>query len=274
MGKMLSAIRTICRQMLRDEFESAEDYDFPNDEIDLHIEECKVEISQRQPYEVKETLTTAASKELDISSIEDLLEVDKAEFPVGSDPPDFRNVSVFGSILTIDIDTKPTAGKTIYLYCEKIHQLTEDSSTLSLLQEKLLIDGATAKTALSWINQVRVQVKAATTSIAEVNTAIDTMSARITQAIADLTSGRPLIGKINVGGKPQADYAAYAARELGNAQSYLGQSQGYLRELGSRLSISGAINAYQVWANNKLVLYQRELGRLAKARVYKEYPKS
>ncbi|MBA7644145.1 hypothetical protein ES703_51882 [subsurface metagenome] len=272
--KTLSAIRTTVRQFLRDEFESSADYDFQDDELDLHIDACKVEISERRPYEVKEELTTVASKDLPISSIEDLLEVDKAEFPVGSDPPDYRNVSVFGSTLTIDIDTKPTAGQTIYLYCLKVHQLTEESSTLSPDLEKLLIDGATALTALGWINQVRVQVKAAVASIAEVNTAIDTMSARITQAMADLTTGRPLIGKVNIGGKPQADYAAFAARELGNANSYLSQSQGYLRELGSRLSITGAINAYQTWANNKLVLYQRELGRLARARTYTEYPKS
>ncbi|MBA7700445.1 hypothetical protein ES703_109159 [subsurface metagenome] len=263
--------------------------------------------------------------------------MDKAEFPVGSDPPDYRNVSVFGTTLTIDIGTKPTADQTIYLFCHKVHQLTEESSTLGPELEKLLIDGATAQTALAWINQIRAQVKAATTSIAEVNTAIDAMAARITQAIADLTtgrplivetratadaaidlmtdritqaladltSGRPLINKINIGGKPQADYAAYAsrelsaaisylnqargylsvdtpagqygnyaARELSNATGYLNQAGGYIRELTARLSISGTINAYQTWANNKLALYRADLGRLARARTYTEYSKS
>jgi len=272
--KTLSAIRTIVRKLLRDEFESAEDYDFPDGELDLHIGDCLVEISERRPYEVKETLTTtASSKELDISSIEDLLEVDKIEFRTGQEPPDYRNCSIFGNTLRMEIDFLPSADESVYLYCHKVHQLSEDSSTLSPQLERLVIDGAVAKVALGWINQVRTQVKEATTKITDVNTAIETMSARITQAIADLTTGRPLIGKVNIGGKPQADYAAYASRELSNANSYLSQSQGYLRELTSRLSISGAINAYQTWANNKLILYQRDLRRLARARTYTEYPK-
>lgn len=276
--KTLSAIRTTVRQFLRDEFESAEDYDFPDDEIDLHIAECLVEISDRRPYEVKETLTTTdGSKELDISSIEDFLGLEgehEIEYPTGSEPPNYHNASIFGNTLRMIIDALPGADEDVYLYCHKVHQLTEDLSTLSPQLEKVLVDGAVAKVALGWINQVRVQVKAAVASITEVNTAIDTMSARINQAIADLTSGRPLIGKINIGGKPQADYAAYASRELGNANSYLSQSQGYLRELTSRLSISGAINAYQTWANNKLVLYRADLKRLPRARTYTEYQKS
>jgi len=260
--KILSAIRTTVRQFLRDEFESAEDYDFPDDEIDLHIADCLVEISERRPYEVKETLTTTAtSKELDISSIVDLLEVDKIEFRTAQDPPDYRNCEVFGSILTMDINFKPLADENVYLYCHKVHQLTEDTSTL-------------AKVALAWINQVRAQVKEALDRITDVNASIGTMSARITQAIDDLTTGRPFINKISHGGRPERDYVGYAARELGNASGYLSQSQGYLRELTSRLSISGVINSYQVWANNKLALYRQDLRRLARARTYTEYPKS
>jgi len=275
MSKNLSAIRATVSQFLNDEFVSGSSQDFQNDELDLHIADCLVEISQRRPYEVKETLTTASSKDLNISTIEDLLEVDKAEFPVGSDPPDYRNVSTFGNTLTIDIDTKPTAGKTIYLYCHKVHQLTESASTLSPQLESVLVAGVVAKAALGWINQVRKQVAEAITKISDVDTAIGSMSARITQAMADLTSGRDLgFNKVYVGGNPLTDYANFATRELSNANSYLGQSQGYLRELTSRLSLTGVINSYQTWANNKLILYKQDLSRLAKPRTYKEYPKS
>jgi len=276
--QILSAIRTTVRQFLRDEFESAKDYDFPNDEIDLHIADCLVEISERRPYEFKETLTTTAnSKELDISSIEDFIELDgehEIEYPTGSEPPNYHNASIFGNTLRMIVDRVPSADEEVYLYCHKFHQLTEDTSTLSPQLEKLLVDGAVAKVALAWINGIRTQVKAATTSIAEVNTAIDTMTARISQAMDDLTSGRDFINKISHGGRPERDYVAYATRELGNASGYLSQSQGYLRELVSRLSISGVINSYQVWANNKLTLYRQDLRRLARARTYTEYPKS
>lgn len=276
MAKNLSAVRAIVRQMLRDELKSSEEQDFKDDEIDLHIGEVKAEISERSPYVVKETLTTEdGSRELTISSIEDLLEIEKLEYPTGSDPRDYRNlIEIDASTIEIDTTRTPSADENVYVYCRKLHQLTESASTLNPQLERLLVDGVVAKVALSWINQVRTQVKEATSRIADVNTAIDTMSARITQAIADLSAGRDLgFNKIYVGGKPLADYAAYASRELGNANSYLSQSQGYLRELTSRLSISGAINAYQVWANNKLALYRADLGRLARARTYTEYPK-
>jgi len=274
MAGELSTVRTIIRQFLNDEFVEGAEQDFTNDELDLYIDDCLIEISEHWPYEVKETLTTVASRDLDISSIEDLLEVNKAEFPVGSDPPDYRNVSVFGTTLTIDIDTKPTVDKTIYLFCHKVHQLTEVLSTLSPQLKSLLVAGVVSKAALGWINQVRSQVGEAITRARDVNDAIELMSARIVQAKNDLESGRSLgFNKIYVGGNPLGDYANFAARELGNANSYLGQSQGFLRELTSRLSISGTINSYQTWANNKLILYQRDLKRVAKPRTYRTYPK-
>ena len=274
--KTLSAIRATVRQFLHDELVEGVTQDFEDDEIDLRVQEVVAEISERRPYVVKETLkTTDGSRELDISSIVDLLEIEKLEYPTGSDPRDYRNlIEIDAETIEIDTTLTPSADEDVYLYCRKLHQLTESTSTLNPQLERVLVDGSVAKVALGWINQVRKQVKDADTKIADVNTAISTMSDRITQAIADLTSGRPLIGKVNIGGKPQADYAAYAARELGNANTYLGQSQGYLRQLGSRLSISGVINSYQTWANNKLALYRADLGRLARARTYTEYRKS
>lgn len=273
--KNLSAIRATVRQFIRDEFVSGAEQDFQDDELDLHIGHCVVEISQKRPYEVKDTTltTTAGSKELDINSIEDLLKVEKAEFPVGNEPPDYRNVEIFGNTLRLGIDFSPSGAQSVYLYCWKLHQLTEELSTLSPQLEKVLVDGAVAQAALSWINQVRGQVKEAITKITDVNASIDSMSARITQAVTDLTSGRSLgFNKIYYGGRPLDDYANFASRELGNANSYLGQSQGYIRELQSRLSISGLINTYQVWANNKLALYQRDLKLITKQRRTQLYP--
>ena len=417
-SRLLPAIRSTVRQLLKDEFLEGVAQDFQNDEIDIHIGEAKAEISERSPVVVKEVLTTIAnSKVLDISSIEDLLEIEKAEYPIGEEPRKFRNVEYLDNE-TIEIDTNltPSAGgsgtitgtvtfatgsatvtgsgtsflddleinylirpsggtrwyrvysiasdteltldepvrssdtgadtvdltqycyEAVYLYCRKLHQLTEESSTLTPQLERVLIDGTVAKVALSWINLIRVQVKEAVAKIAGIDTAIGAMSARITQAIADLTTGRPLIdekraaaesaidamtarmtqaisdlnagrelgfNKVYTGGRPLDDYANYSARELSAAVSYLNQARGYLsvdtpagqygtyaarelsnatgylnqagghiRELSARLSISGVIYSYQTWANNKLALYRADLGRLARARTYKEYPKS
>jgi len=157
-AKTLSAIRETVRQFLRDEFVEGSDYEFEDDEIDLHIAEILTEISERRPYEVRETKVSDGTKEVDISSITDLLEVEKAEYPTGNDPPCYRNVSVFGNTLRLDIDSDPTSGDNIYLYCHKVHQLTESSSTLSPDLERTLIEGAVSKTALAFLNKMRNQV--------------------------------------------------------------------------------------------------------------------
>ncbi len=235
------------------------------------------------------------------------------------------------------VDRVPSADEDVYLYCHKLHQLTKSSSTLKPQEERVLIKGTVAYAALSWTNQVRVQVKEAVTLISSIHTAIGNMSARLTQAadelisgrdliekstaladaaikdvnamviaaIGDLTIGQALINQLNQAGVPQTDLAHsaagrlsvaqvllnqargylsvdspsrehgnYAARELSTATGYLNQGGGYTRELTARLSIANLINSYQVWANNKLALYQRELRRLIKPRTYQEYPKS
>lgn len=158
MAKTLSAVRGTVRQILKDEFVSGTDYDFKPDELNIHISEVLVEISQRCPYEVKETIVSTGSRELDISSITDLLEVEKAEYPTGNNPPDYRDVSIFGSTLRLNIATTPTSGANVYLYCHKVHQLTESSSTLNPALEKVLVEGTVAKAAMAWLNQMRAQI--------------------------------------------------------------------------------------------------------------------
>jgi len=272
--KTLSAIRSTVRQMLRDEFNSLTEYDFPDDELDIHISEAIVEVSQKRPYEVRETVVSDGTKEIDISTIEDLLEIEKAEYPVGNDPPSYRDVSIFGNIARINIDSTPTAGQNIYLYCYKVHQLTETSTTLNAELEKVLIEGVVAKAALAWVNQIRVQIVTANETISTINASIESMSARITQAIADLESGRPLINKINIGGSPENDYATYAARELSNANAELNKANGYFRKMSAELSVGNAIARYQSWANNQYAIYLKNLKEITKKRIWEFYDRN
>ena len=230
MAQTIKAIRTIIRQALRDELRESTDAEFADDELDLHMKDCLVEISQCRPYEVRETLTTSnksgsatattashlidttnaqfvagdvgktiynstdkttakviaynsasdftldtdimasgesyylycldgtSGKDLNISSITDLIEVEKTEYPTRQDPPDFRNAKVFGDVLTLDIDSTPPDGDEVFLYCHKVHQLTESSSTLKPDLEKVLIEGVVAKAALAWLNKMRAQI--------------------------------------------------------------------------------------------------------------------
>lgn len=191
----LSAIKTKIRQLLKDE----SGVDFGNTEIDTHIGNCLTEISQRSPYKDKETLsTTEGSRELDISSITNLLGIPQCmglEYPVGNYPRDYRNHRQIDAG-TIEIDTNLTPGdaESVYLYCHKVHQLTELLSTLTPQLELVLIKGVVAYVALAWLNTIREQLEAAITAITGVNTTIGYMSARVTQAIDDLTTGRAKIG--------------------------------------------------------------------------------
>ncbi|MGA2669956.1 MAG: hypothetical protein ABSF21_00845 [Dehalococcoidia bacterium] len=259
--KNISSIRATVRQLLRDEYLSGSPFEFDDEELNVHIGEVLIEISEYKSQEVRETVVSNGTKEVDISTITNLLEIIKVEYPIGSDPQDFVKFTVFGNTLRIE-DTTPALGANIYLYCYKAHQLTESTSSLSPDLERVLVEGTVAKAALAWVNNIRTQTNLAISTIdtisttigsmdaritqaindlasgrvligskkTETNTAIGNMTTRISQAINDLTSGRALINKINIGGAPENDYAQYAAVELNNAARYLEQSRGYLSE--------------------------------------------
>jgi len=158
MANNREGIKAMVRQFLHDELkESGEEPTFKNDELDLPIDECLVEVSEVCPYEDRETVVSTGSKEIDISSIEGLIgdKVEKAEYPIDSDPPEYCNVSIFGNILRLDIDSAPASGNDIYLYCHKVHQLTDSVSTLGPELEIALKEGLVWKVATSWLNEMR-----------------------------------------------------------------------------------------------------------------------
>jgi len=274
--KYLSAIRARVRQVLKDEFSTDADLEFKDDELDIYIRDCLQEISRKSPYKSREVLTTVAnSKVLDISSIERLMEVEKLEYPTGSDPRDYRNfdwldaetiemrvdsapsetggsgtltgtvtftsgsATVTGSgtafsseleagyhikksggtrwylIYAVDSDTQLTLAEpsrddgaddvdvtqycyeTVYVYCAKPHELTEDNSTLRPQHESLLVQGASGRAAVA--------------------------------------KSRKLIDSINVGG-------------------------------------AGTPSAMQAWGLNQLALFKEGLAGLKERRVNREYP--
>ena len=102
-----------------------------------------------ETYYIYDTDCTSP-KEVSIAAITNLLEVEKAEYPTRNDPQDFRNVSVFGNILRLDIDETPENGDEIFLYCNKVHSLTELASTLKPQHEDVLVKGIVAKAAQAW----------------------------------------------------------------------------------------------------------------------------
>ena len=150
MAKPFSEIRQTARQLLRDEFKGEESSEFASDELDIYINECLIEVSQHSPYEVRETVVSDGTREISLSSITDLMgeKVVEVEYPIGNYPPDYiRDFDIFGTTLRLNSDTAPTSGENIYLYCHKVHSLTETASSLTPELEKTLVDGVVAKAA-------------------------------------------------------------------------------------------------------------------------------
>lgn len=170
MARYKSDIRASVRDILRDEFVEGVDLEWESDELDRLIRLTLDEIEQKMPYEEKVTtlddgsstaiVTTADSKEIDISQINDLIRIrrDKGvEYRVGKNPKQFRNWIRFADVLTMEINFLPSADEAVYLYCLKKHTLTDNTSTLRDEHETVLIQGVTARAAM---NKGREQINA------------------------------------------------------------------------------------------------------------------
>ena len=97
-------------------------------------------------------LTTADSKEIDLSNIADLIRLRKdngVEYRVDKNPKQFRNWTRFADVLTLVINFLPSADEAVYLYCFKRHTLTDATSTLDTQHEAVLIQGVTARLAMN-----------------------------------------------------------------------------------------------------------------------------
>lgn len=99
-----------------------------------------------------------SGKDLNKSSITNLIEVEKAEYTTRQNPRNFRNVLVFGDVVTLDVDSEPDDNEEVFLYCHKVHSLTESASSLTADLEVVLIKGTVAESAQAWLNEMRKQI--------------------------------------------------------------------------------------------------------------------
>jgi hypothetical protein len=161
MGKDRDAIKTIARQLLQDDIPSSgENPDIKPDVLDIHIDLTLSEVSEVSPYIARETVVSDGTRDISLSTIANLIgdKVEKVEYPVGSDPPDYiHDFTIFGTTLRLNRDT-PTLGQNIYLYCYKVHTLTKAASTLTADLERVLTQGIVAYAALTWLNKMRAQI--------------------------------------------------------------------------------------------------------------------
>lgn len=261
MSDSLTEFKSALRAALQDT--DPDNFIWTSPELDQHLLRAKRDIDDVRPQQRKSTLTTTeGSKNIDISSLADRLSVWNVEYRVDQDPQELRNFKIWGDILTIDIDFLPSAGESVYVFWTSPHTLTTTESTIPVALINLLLMGGEAYAALAWINKGRSQIVESITKmtnvdtaldliaaritqavadltnarsgialrLTEANTAIEAMQARITQAVADLASGRALVNSLTRGSNAETDYIRVASAELNAATEYLSKARGYLAE--------------------------------------------
>jgi hypothetical protein len=120
---------------------------FTDDDLDRAIERAVTELSKYNPLPQKSIIATVSgSCDLDISSLEGRLSVDRVEFPVNQTPRRFVRYETYQEILTLK-DTQGD-GADCAVYWTKPHLLDGVSSTIPGYLEDLVALGATAYAAL------------------------------------------------------------------------------------------------------------------------------
>jgi hypothetical protein len=145
----LNDMRSRIRKDLHDE--DPQNYRWTDSELDRHIDHAVRELSLSCPLEAKITLTTTAgSRDLSISSLTDLVEIEAVEYPVGNYPPSYVRFSVWANTLTLLTDGLPGEGEDVYVYYSKLHILNVDSSTIPPRLEDPAALGAAGYAAIEW----------------------------------------------------------------------------------------------------------------------------
>lgn len=155
----LTDMRDRIRKDLHDE--DSQNHRWTDSELNRHIDHAVRELSLSCPLEAEATLTTMAdSRDLSLSSLSDLVEIEAVEYPVGNYPPSYVRFSVWADTLTLLTDITPVEGDDVYVYYGKLHTLTADSSTITAKLEDLVALGAAGYAAIEWasfaINRVNV----------------------------------------------------------------------------------------------------------------------
>ncbi len=151
-------MRTIVRRDLHDE--DPANYRWTNDEIDRHIAHAVKDYSGAVPYEQKAVkATTAGSREIDIASLSDRINVEAVEYPAGAFPRRYQRFSLWGDTITLLGDEVPN-GTNAFFYYGKLHTLNVSSSTIAARHEDLIVTGSCGYAAVAWavysVNRVNV----------------------------------------------------------------------------------------------------------------------
>lgn len=142
----LTDVRTRIRKDLHDLDSAA--YRWADSQLDRHIGRALDELSLAIPLEKTALVaTTNGSRDLSLSSLTGLIEVEAVEYPVGGFPPAYIETSRWGDTITLHVD-RPPAGADARVYYTARHTLDTSGTTLPGHLEDLVAMGASAYAAL------------------------------------------------------------------------------------------------------------------------------
>lgn len=145
----LTTLRAQLRKDLHDE--DSANYRWLDGVLDRHIERVKREISLVLPRPQKTTLTTSGgSRELSLSTLTDLVQIEAVEWPTGEFPPAYVGFSVWDTTLTLLTDAAPSGVENVFVYWGKVHTVDGSSCTLPVYAEEALLMGAAGYAAIEW----------------------------------------------------------------------------------------------------------------------------
>ena len=111
-------------------------------EVQRHVEHALTDLSYYLPYEYRaEVATTAGSRQIDIATLTDRIQVFAVEYPLDSFPPSFQRFSLWQDVVTLLGDRVPD-GSDCRIYYGKLHTIDAEGCTLPAYLEELLAIGA------------------------------------------------------------------------------------------------------------------------------------
>lgn len=120
--------------------------------IDRHIAKALADYSLAAPIETKNTLTTTSgSRIVSLSTLSNLVDVVKVEYPVDKFPPIYPRFLVWAGSLSLQVDECPAATNNVYVFWLKEHSIST-TSTVPTRHTALVALGATAYALLEWAN--------------------------------------------------------------------------------------------------------------------------
>lgn len=144
----LTALRTLIRTDLGDTNAAA--YRWEDDILDRHLLRAAAEYSLAAPRQLSITLdTVAGSREVDITAIEDRVNIESVEYPVAQQPRALRRFNTWGQRLTVEDGMMPD-GQPLSICYGAPHLLDESGTTIPAVHHEIVVAGAAAYAAIEW----------------------------------------------------------------------------------------------------------------------------